>query len=91
MLTENVGSCNLALLSHIEGDSRTGLSLSRWADIDLAGFYLVQALTFTHKVVPPSSRVSFEAIVAFLELFSIQFICCRRLWQPRADHFSLAK
>ena len=49
MLTENLGSYNLALLSHAEGDSRTRLSLSRWADIYLAGFYLVQACLDLHS------------------------------------------
>ena len=43
-----LGSCNLALLSYVEGNSRSALSLSRWEDIYLAGYTLVQACLNLH-------------------------------------------
>lgn len=43
------GSCNLALLSYVEGNSKTALSLSRWADIYLVGYSLVQACLNLHS------------------------------------------
>ncbi|KAL9074319.1 MAG: hypothetical protein Q9161_002305 [Pseudevernia consocians] len=45
----NHGSCNLALLSHVDGNSKTALSLSRWADVYLAGYTLVQACLNLHS------------------------------------------
>lgn len=43
------GSCNLALLSYVEGDMKTAISLSRWADVYLAGYTLVQACLNLHS------------------------------------------
>lgn len=43
------GSCNLALLSYVEGKSKTAVSFSRWADIYLAGYSLIQACLNLHS------------------------------------------
>ena len=43
------GSCNLALLSYVDGNSKTGLSFSRWANVYLAGYTLVQTCLNLHS------------------------------------------
>lgn len=36
-------------MSYVEGDSKTGISLSRWANVYLAGYNLVQACLNLHS------------------------------------------
>ena len=43
------GSCNIALLSYVDRDTKTGFSLSRWADVYLAGYTLIQACLNLHS------------------------------------------
>ena len=43
------GSCNIALTSYVEGSYRRAISIARWSDIYLAGYYLVQVCVHLHS------------------------------------------
>ena len=43
------GSCNIALTSHVEGTYKRTVSLARWSEIYLAGYYLVQVCVSLHS------------------------------------------
>lgn len=43
------GSCNLALMTYVDGRAERGTSLSRWGDIFYAGYTLTQACLNLHS------------------------------------------
>ena len=48
-LERTPGSCNIALTSFVEGTSKRTVSLARWSEVYLAGYYLVQVCVNLHS------------------------------------------
>ena len=45
----NLGSCNIALTSYVENNYKKAVSLTRWSDIYLAGYYLAHVCLNLHS------------------------------------------